>query len=147
MARAQYLAGKRANTMHQTLGIPVVVLTAVVGTAIFATLGTSPSSKWIIGVGLLSLLATILAALQTFLGYSQRAERSRTAAVAYGQLKRDLDLLAMQFGVTPPTAAKALDVLRPEIQRFALVEKESGSVADRFYNRARREERKDDESV
>jgi hypothetical protein len=147
MARAQYLAGKRSNVMHQTLGIPVVILTAAVGATIFATFGSTPQSRWVIGIGLLSLLAAILSALQTFLGYAQRAERNRTSAAAYGQLKRDLDLLVMQFKVTPPTAAKALDALRPEIQRFALIEKESGSVADRFYNRARREERNDDEGV
>jgi hypothetical protein len=147
MARAQFLAGKRSHVMHQTLGIPVVVLTAAVGTTIFATFGTNPDSRWVIIAGLVSLLAAILAALQTFLGYAQRAERHRAAAVAYSQLKRDLDLLVTQFGVTAPSATKALDALRPEIQRFAAIEKESGSVPDRYYDRARREERDDDEGV
>lgn len=147
MARAQYLAGKRSHSMHTLLGIPVVVLTAVVGTTIFASLGASPDSRLVIVAGLVSLLAAALAALQTFLGFAQRAEKHRTAAAAYGTLKHELDLLATQLQVTSPTAANALTELRPLVQRFAAVEQESADVHDAHYDRARREETLDDESV
>jgi hypothetical protein len=147
MARAQYLAGKRAHSMHIGLGVPVVVLTAVVGTTIFSSLGASPDSALVIVAGLISLLAATLAALQTFLGFAERAEKHRTAAAAYSALKRDLDVLKTQFQITTPSPGEALAELHPLIQRFAVVEEESLDVADVHYDRARREEARDDEGV
>ena len=147
MARAQYLACKRAQSVHNALGIPVVVLSTVVGTTIFSSLGGSPDSTLVIVAGLVSLLAGSLAALQTFLGSAHRAEKHRAAAAGYGELKRELDVLAVQFRVTTPTADDALAQLRPLVQRFAIVEKESMDVPDALYDRARREEANDDEGV
>jgi hypothetical protein len=147
MARAQFLAGKRAHSMHVGLGIPVVVLTTAVGTTIFSSLGASPDSALVIVAGLVSLLAAALAALQTFLGFAERAEKYRTSAAEYSALKRDLDVLATQLQITTPSPGDALAELHPLIQRFAAVEKESLDAADAHYDRARREEARDDEGV
>jgi hypothetical protein len=147
MARAQFLAGKRAESMHNLLGIPVVVLTAVVGTTIFSSLGSSPNRALVIAAGLISLLAAVLAALQTFLGFAQRAEKHRASGVAYSELKRDLDLLATQLTLVAPTAAEALAELKPLLARYAAVDKESADVADAHYDRARREQDQDDEGI
>jgi hypothetical protein len=147
MARAQFLASKRAHSMHNVLGIPVVVLTTVVGTTIFSSLGASPDSRLVIVAGLISLLAAVLAALQTFLAFAERAEKHRTAAAAYSTLKRELDLLATKLLIATPSANEALEELQPLIKRFAAAEKESLDVADAHYDRARREEAHDDEGV
>ena len=74
------------------LGIPTIVLTTIVGTSVFAALGKQGVETWLqIVVGLLSVGAAVLASLQTFLGYSERAERHRVAAAKYGALGRELE--------------------------------------------------------
>src|SRR5688572_21035863 len=57
------------------LGVCVVVLSTVVGTAIFSTLESSPSTATKVVAGLLSVAAGVVAALQTFLGFDQRASK------------------------------------------------------------------------
>jgi hypothetical protein len=42
-------------------------------------------------VGLASVAAALLASLQTFLGYSERAEKHRIAGAKYGALGRELE--------------------------------------------------------
>jgi hypothetical protein len=77
--------------MHRALGIPVVIVTTVVGTTVFSTMGKSPTEALTIVTGLLSLSAAILSSLQTFLSYSANAERHKFAAVKYGMLRRELE--------------------------------------------------------
>ncbi len=75
------------------LGIPAVIISAIVGTTVFATIQQKPD-VWIqILVGLASVIAALLTSLQTFLGYSERAERHRLAGAKYGALGRELEYL------------------------------------------------------
>jgi hypothetical protein len=62
------------------LGIPVVVLSS----AVFQTQ---------IAVGAISVLAAILASLQTFLHFSERAERHRGVAASYAAVRRRIEVL------------------------------------------------------
>lgn len=78
----------RANTL---LGIPTIVLTAIVGTTVFASLQKQVSFKIQIAVGAISVLAAVLAALQTFLRFTERAERHRSAAAHYGAIRRRIE--------------------------------------------------------
>ena len=68
--RAHYIAWEKAANKNKWLGVPVIITTTVVGTAIFGTLQESPHIAWKITAGLLSLLAAVLSALQTTLKYS-----------------------------------------------------------------------------
>jgi hypothetical protein len=77
--------------MHRALGIPVVIVTTVVGTTVFSSLGQEPHVAVVIITGLLSVAAAILSSLQTFLSYSANAERHKAAAVKYGMLRRELE--------------------------------------------------------
>lgn len=88
-----YLAALYYSQRHYWMGVPVVLLTAAVGTSVFASLQSSPALWLQITVGLLSFLATLLAALQTFLSYGERAEKHRRAGARYGGLGRRLELL------------------------------------------------------
>jgi fatty acid desaturase len=76
---------------NRAFGIPVVILSTIAGTAAFATLESAPA-LWIkILVGLLSVLAAVLASLQTFLGYSELAERHKAASQRCGALRREIE--------------------------------------------------------
>jgi hypothetical protein len=73
------------------IGIPALIVSTVVGTSVFSALasdGKSPVSLW---VGLLSVTAAVLSALQTFLDFPARAERHRAAAVKYKAVIRGVE--------------------------------------------------------
>lgn len=70
------------------LGVPVALLTVFVGGSIFAALQAEVSASAQMLVGLLSFSAAGLSAIQTFLGYAERAEKNRVAAAHYGSLRR-----------------------------------------------------------
>ena len=74
-------ASRRYARGQYALGIPSLIVSTVVGTSVFAAL----SSKEIppLWVGLLSILAAVLAALQTFLDFGGRSDKHRNAAVRY----------------------------------------------------------------
>lgn len=74
-------AARRYAKGQFALGIPSLIVSTVVGTSVFAAL----SSKEVppLWVGLLSILAAVLAALQTFMDFGGRSDKHRTAAVKY----------------------------------------------------------------
>jgi hypothetical protein len=88
---AQSRAAASCEQRGRLLGVAVVVLSTIVGTAIFSTLDSSPSTAVQIVAGLASVSAGVLAALQTFLGLEQRAAKHRELATAYGALRRELE--------------------------------------------------------
>ena len=79
ICHAHYDAAVRAEHRNYQLGIPVIVLSVIVGSAIFVSLKKDPSTYVRIIVGLLSLGSVVLALLQTFLKWSERAEKHREA--------------------------------------------------------------------
>ena len=79
---------------HLYFGIPAIVLSAVVGTAIFSTWQSAAThTGWQILFGLLSMAAAAISALQTFLNLSERAAKHKSAGAGYGAVRRELELL------------------------------------------------------
>ena len=73
-------------------GIPVVALTTLVGTTVFASLQRSDvNTGFRIAVGMISVLAAVLASLQTFLRFGERAEKHRAAAERWASIRREID--------------------------------------------------------
>lgn len=68
---AHYDMAERYKNRHRALGLVVVLVSAIVGTSVFASLGKA-TQIWIqFFTGLLSVAAVVLAALQTFLGFAE----------------------------------------------------------------------------
>ena len=86
-----YEAAVSLDRQHYYLGIPIVALSAIAGTSVFATFSINPSKYYKILVGLVSLLVAVLGALQTFLRLSERAERHRESGSRYGSLLKELE--------------------------------------------------------
>jgi protein-S-isoprenylcysteine O-methyltransferase Ste14 len=87
--RGHYDAANRCERLNLWFGIPVVVLSTLVGTSIFSALGLESAPPWAkILVGCVSLLVAILAALQTFLRYSERGEKHRIAGASFAALHK-----------------------------------------------------------
>src|SRR5579862_5042138 len=83
VGRAHYIAAGCYTKLNRIFGIPVVIITAVVGTTIFATLNASPDPKYKIAAGLFSLIGAVLAALQTSLGFADKAQKHKEAGENY----------------------------------------------------------------
>jgi hypothetical protein len=87
-----YRAASEFQRWHSLLGVPVVVLTTVVGSSIFATMSKDAVDLWIkLLTGFFSILAAGLSAAQTFLRFGERGEKHRQAGVAYSALKREIE--------------------------------------------------------
>jgi hypothetical protein len=121
---AHYLAAEVNGRKNLRLGIPVTVLTAAVATSIFGTLAQEQRTVWVaILTGALSVLATILSALQTFLRYSELSQTHRIAAVAYEGVRRKLDLFILKY--------KALDDRQAALEELSQISAELDGVADK----------------
>ena len=70
--KGHYYAADHYGRLNYWLGIPVMVLTTIVGTSVFASLQEKPEPWLLILIGFASVLAAVLASLQTFLGFAAR---------------------------------------------------------------------------
>jgi hypothetical protein len=121
-ARASQMAHyEMANLLArkgQWLGAPVILITAVVGTSVFASIASdaiSVAAK--IAVGLLSVLATVLSSLQTFFKFSERAEKHRLFAARFGSVRRELEVFYASGNAA--NEPHYLAVLREKLDRLA----------------------------
>ena len=95
--------------------MPTVALSAVVGTAVFATL-QQQSSFWLqFGVGAMSVIAAILTALQSTLRYQELAEKHRGAGAKYNAVGREIELLRTYSEIS----AEKIEDLRIRIDSLA----------------------------
>jgi conflict system pore-forming effector with SLATT domain len=123
---ARHFEGRRV-----WFGTPTIVLTAVVGTSVFASIGQQPGVGPKVVVGLLSLAASVLSALQTFLDYQGRSGRHRTAAAKYKGIVHELEeVLATPDGEIRLSPAWFADLR----QRFEALEQDMPVVAPSIYD-------------
>jgi len=95
-AETHYAMANRLSSSNIVLGVPVVVLTTFVGTSVFATLQENVATGLRIVVGVVSVLAAVLASLQTFLRFGERAEKHRVAAEKWAAIRREItEMLAL----------------------------------------------------
>src|SRR6476619_670260 len=126
---AHYEAAKPLSRANYNLGIPVALLSGFVGTSIFATLQKDQADiRLRIAVGIISVLAAVLASLQTFLRLSERAEKHRAAAVRYGALRRELETAIAKGG---PYDDKLVHGLR---EKMDSISSESPEIPTRVWN-------------
>lgn len=142
MNRAHWFAAKRYQRLSRALGIPVVVLTTATGTAIFVSFESGGAPERLrVAAGIFALIAAVLAGLQTFLNYSELSERHRTAAVAWGPIRRQCELMKN----APPESTEDLKRGIEEIDLvWAEAEKSSPSIPNDIYESAQEKQSKDD---
>ncbi|MVB16639.1 SLATT domain-containing protein [Vibrio cholerae] len=88
--KAQYAAANKARRMYFWLGIPTALFSALASAFIFSGIDTIEFGLPLV-VSILSLLASIFASIQTFLGPSNINEHEK-AAKSFGELKRRAQL-------------------------------------------------------
>jgi hypothetical protein len=109
---------RRRNLM---LGIPVIVLTAAVGTALFTSISSTDAAPvWAkVAAGAISALAGVLAAIQTFLKFSERAEKHAVAADWLVAVRRELETVAATPEKARGNPSDVLEGLRKEINKIS----------------------------
>lgn len=135
--RLMHIAHSRAAASHvrlnRALGVPVVIVTTLVGTTVFASLANMPNTAITIIVGLFSVAAAILSSLQTFLNHSGSAERHNTAAIKYGMLRRELE----QFLDDPDDSREVIREFMAKFRaRWDQVDQESPPLSERIHESA-----------
>jgi hypothetical protein len=117
---AHYYLATNLRRRNLALGIPVVILTAIVGTALFGSLAASTETfpVWVrFAVGTISIVAAVLAATQTFLRFAERSERHAQAGDWYSAIRREIDeLLALPIEKRGESK-RTLDGLRKEFNK------------------------------
>lgn len=116
------LAARRCDQQRYSLGIPATIASAIVGTGTFAALQKSPDRAVQIIIGVLAIVAAILASVQAFLDLGARAERHRIAGVKYKAVIRRLEQLGIGaisgLGLDAPVLTElrqSLDALEEEM--------------------------------
>lgn len=127
---AHYEAASTLSKFHYYLGIPAVILSAVVGTTIFATLQESPNGPIQIAIGLLSMLTSSIVALQTFLRLDERASKHRSAGSSYGSIRRELQQIIYSYkGDT--ISDEMLSEIREKFDKLAM---DSPNISERIWH-------------
>jgi len=130
MQTAHYDAATHLERLNLSFGIPVIILSTIVGTTIFATVAKTGSIRTQIIVGLFSVAAAVLASLQTFLRYSERAEKHRVAGTKYASLKAELEMISVVRPATDQQMKEFLDAFRV---KWTTVREESPTVPRRIF--------------
>lgn len=124
-----YECGVFFSRLNYLLGIPAMILSTAVGTAVFASLEKDVSGNMRIVVGLVSITAAVLASLQTFLKFSERADRHRSTGSGYGAIRRSLEYLK----TFPPAEEEALKRAVEDIKKqMDALAKEAPEVPSRM---------------
>ncbi|MBZ5611884.1 MAG: SLATT domain-containing protein [Acidobacteriia bacterium] len=132
--RVHYSRAEQLHRYNVLLGIPVVVLSALVGTSIFATLKQDIIFWARMAVGITSLLTAVIAGLQTFFKFSERASQHHAVAASYGAINRAIE--AAQ--ALPPTSAEETKELISELRkRMDELPKQAPAIPDRMWNSIR----------
>ena len=128
--RAHFESARHCERRNLMLGIPIVILTTIAGTTVFATLESRPELWVKIGIGLLSVIAAVLASLQTFLRYSELSEKHKAAAVRYGALRREVEEVIVHCTDSSPCPREFLQNLR---SRWDSLDQDSPTVRQKVY--------------
>jgi hypothetical protein len=128
---AHYDAGRYFAKLNHSLGIPVIVLSAIVGTSVFATLEQQVDLRIRIVFGLTNVAIAVLGSLQTFFGYAERVEKHRLAGAKYGSIARELEQVIASGDAT--TKRELLDRLREHMDSLS---QESPQIPPKIWRRA-----------
>ena len=132
---AHYECARRFEHLHLWLGLPAIALSTLVGTTVFSSLEKTADVRLQIAVGLLSVVAAVLTGLQTFLRYSEPAERHRIAGAKFANLKHRIELLSTLPPANDLDLRASLEVIE---ESWAKLREESPTLPGRVWRRIER---------
>jgi hypothetical protein len=144
MGRAHYKAGDLFLSRHHRIGFPTIILSAIVGTAVFSTLQSQERFLGLrIATGLLSITAAVFAALQTVYNYSELASKHRDIGGAYSVIRRKLDLFILKWKVADNSQGnQAVEELRLLSEELSVIAKTGLHIPPTAWTKAKNEIKK-----
>jgi hypothetical protein len=127
---AHYASADRFRALNYVLGVPAIIFSSIVGTAIFA--GLEKSSPKATLVASVSILAAVLAGLQTFLRFPERAADHAKAGDWFSAIRRDIEEIMHLPTHCRGKAKECLDNLRKEMNRAS---QDAPELNSRFWKR------------
>jgi hypothetical protein len=131
-AEVHFQTAEHLSRWNMLFGIPVVTLSAVVGTATFATLSDANVGLRVFA-GTLSVLAAVLASVQTFLRFGARAEQHRVAAEHWSAVRREIEKARSLPSEVVGDPKQLLDEVNARMDKAA---EKSPAMPDRRWKRA-----------
>lgn len=128
-------AASNCRTWDSLIGGTATILTAAVGTTLFATLKNDVNTTARITVGAVSILAAILSALGVFAALPKRIEQYEAAARRFGAVRREIEQTLAQISTNVTVDMDRLDELREGLN---LAAESSPNAPRRIWNRTRR---------
>ncbi|PHS66982.1 MAG: hypothetical protein COB12_04790 [Flavobacterium sp.] len=138
-ARAHFLLWENNSKWNKRLGIPVIILTTLVGSTLFASRAIRDSLLLEIVLGSMSLVAAILSALQITLRLADEAEKFKAAGLRYRSMVRQFDLFLFKYSdrINDMNQREKLHIdFKDLIERLDDLASESPSIKDRMYFKA-----------
>ena len=134
-----YIAAEAAEKKHKWVGIPSVIFSAVVATSVFSTL-SEQVDIWIrIVTGCMAVCAAVLASLQAFLNFADKAEHHKIAAAKYFSARRQLDMFQLTYQSKGDDAnEEAIAELKIITEQLATLSNESPTLSEKTYRQATR---------
>lgn len=133
--KSHYESAVKLDRRNYLTGILGVVFSAVVGSAVFATLTTQGNVVWLkIGAGVISLFAAVLAGIQTFRHDGERAAKHRSVAAKFSILQRDLELLATRQVTNDELQFLLSEFNEKYKQLISEAPVADGRIFEKFYN-------------
>jgi conflict system pore-forming effector with SLATT domain len=127
--RAHYEAAKHYEHLHWWLSLPTVIISASLGTTVFASLQNA-NTTWVkTAMAILSVATVALTSLQGALRFAERSERHKAAAVQLGEIRRALEEQLVFTHRDEPTFAE----LR---KKWDAADRQAPTIPSRIYNSA-----------
>ncbi|MDB5141094.1 MAG: hypothetical protein JWR12_3010 [Mucilaginibacter sp.] len=114
---SQYDAAKRFRNRTYWLGIPILVINIVVGSAIFTSFKGDLGVDGKLLAGFTSLATALLVGFQTFLKFNERSEKHNATAISAASLRRKTEQLLAKGSVHTITDAE-ITKIREEYDRL-----------------------------
>ncbi len=138
-ARGHHLAAAQKSRLNHLFGVPAAIISAVVGTSVFATLEQNPETVWRIIVGLILILSAVLSTLQTRFNYADAAGKHKTAGTRYSAVRRRLELFELKCADPALERQFALTELEKIIADLEKLADDLPAIPDKKWNQAKAE--------
>ncbi len=142
-ARGHHLAAAQKTRLNHFFGVPAAVISAIVGTTVFATLEQNPETAWRIVVGLVLILSAVLSTLQTRFNYADAAGKHKAAGTRYSAVRRRLEVFELKCadpGLDRQQALVEIEKILTDLEKLA---EDLPAIPDSMWNRARAEYERD----
>lgn len=134
---AHRFAAKQLSKFHVLLGGSAAVLSTITGTSIFASLEKGLSGYGRIVVGVTSLLAALLSALQTFLRLDENSNKHQKADAGYSAIRQQIEQYRVTQYQTSNQTTNADEFLNSIRQQMEELAEDSPIVPERHWHKAR----------